>query len=103
MSDASYDDIGFGSVKFQKRWSKEEDERLKNAINLFGETSWKTVSDYVETRDNSKSFFKRKWNSLISDCSISFLFFQCNVANVGYKLSNQACARASGPMKKTRL
>ena len=35
------------------KWSNEEDDRLKHAVTLFGEFCWKTISDYVGTRDNS--------------------------------------------------
>ena len=44
------------SAYVYNKWSQEEDEKLRQAINLFGEFSWRTVSDYVGSRDNSKLY-----------------------------------------------
>ena len=36
------------------KWSREEDDRLREAISRFGDTCWKKVADFVQTRNNSK-------------------------------------------------
>ena len=41
-----------------KKWSKEEDEKLRHAVTVFGENNWRTISDFVGTRDNSKYGYK---------------------------------------------
>ena len=37
------------------RWTQLEDDKLKQAVEIYGDNCWKTISDYVGTRDNSKS------------------------------------------------
>jgi hypothetical protein len=38
-----------------RRWTVDEDDRLVQAVKMFGETDWKINSDFVGTRDNGKS------------------------------------------------
>ena len=33
-------------------WSKEEDERLKRAVEIYGRSNWKSIEKYVGTRSN---------------------------------------------------
>ena len=54
LSAGSQEIIKEEQLSSRSRWSSTEDELLRVAIKLFGETSWKTISEYVGTRDNSK-------------------------------------------------
>ena len=36
------------------RWTDTEDEKLQQAVELYGDSCWKTISAYVGTRNNSK-------------------------------------------------
>ncbi|RYG68312.1 hypothetical protein EON64_05465 [archaeon] len=37
-------------MTWSKRWQSDEDERLRQAITIFGEQSWQKVADFVGTR-----------------------------------------------------
>merc|ERR1712187_187274 len=38
--------------KKPRMWSKEEDERLKRAVEIYGSSNWKAIEKYVGTRSN---------------------------------------------------
>ena len=36
------------------KWTNDEDTKLRKAIEMFGEESWRAVSEYVVTRDTGE-------------------------------------------------
>ena len=39
---------------YHKRWSKDEDDRLMQAVLIHGDSCWVTISKFVGSRTNSK-------------------------------------------------
>lgn len=46
------------------RWTKEEDERLSQGVEIFGVKRWKQISDYVETKTPGQC--NQHWNRVLS-------------------------------------
>jgi hypothetical protein len=44
--------VGSSNSRDKGRWTKEEDDRLRNAVKLYGHNNWKQVCTLVGTRDN---------------------------------------------------
>lgn len=42
---------GSTPANWAKKWSAEEDERLRSAIQQYGDDKWKKVADVVGTRE----------------------------------------------------
>jgi Myb-like DNA-binding domain len=40
------------TIRKSAKWSFDEDERLREAVERFGDGSWRKVADFVQTRDN---------------------------------------------------
>lgn len=52
-----------GSTAIPRRWTPEEDDRLLQAVKLFGEVDWKLNSDFVGTRDNVQC--RQRWQKVL--------------------------------------
>ncbi len=46
------------------KWSSDEDSRLLEAVEKFGDQNWKQVAHFVETRDSCEFYFS-VWISLL--------------------------------------
>jgi len=56
-ADATYD------PNKPRRWSGEEDERLKGAVKEFGEVNWKAIADRVQTRNHVQCL--QRWKKVL--------------------------------------
>ena len=82
LSEYSIKDKKSSSSEFNnpRRWNTEEDERLLQAVKLFGEIDWKLNSDFVGTRDNGKTIIIHLHNYTIFFI-LFLLFFHDMVSN----------------------
>ena len=44
-------------------WSKDEDDRLRKAVEIYGCSNWKVIAQYVGTRDNKMC--SRRWRKIL--------------------------------------
>ena len=52
-----------------RKWTEIEDDRLRDAVKLHGQSNWKLVASHVGSRDNGKFVYS-------FDCLISLLICQ---------------------------
>lgn len=62
---------GFGSVAFthkknvnRGRWTKEEDEKLKNLIESYGENDWNLISSFFADRNDLQC--NQRWDKVVN-------------------------------------
>lgn len=63
LKDANNDGL---SSAIPRRWTPEEDDRLLQAVKLFGEVDWKLNSDFVGTRDNGMFYLRVRVLEVVS-------------------------------------
>ncbi|CAM9650916.1 unnamed protein product [Chrysoparadoxa australica] len=64
VSGISADDTGkSGTVQHPRRWSPDEDNRLREAVNRMGEANWKAIATHVDTRNHVQCL--QRWKKVL--------------------------------------